>query len=361
MNVVSRALPVPPEHLQEAADWLMKLQGEEVEEAVVAGWLEWCRKDPAHLEAFNDVQRLYDGLQNIGPIERESFMQMAPVALATGPTSRARVPRVSRPFSWIAQVSIAAGIVGITVAVFAAMPRWWHPERSAIDAADYRVSPGEQQALVLADRSRVTIGSASEVVSHFTREARAVDLRAGEAFFEVQPDHARPFVVKAGGVTVTAVGTKFDVRRTSERTIVSVTEGAVDVVGDGAARTSTIPNTRQPALVTPVRVSAGQQAVLATSQPGLTVSDVNPAVATAWRDGRLEYVMEPLSSVIDDVNRYATHRIEIRDPHLRELVFTGTVFWDKVDAWPMTLSNAFPVKVTVGPDGSVLLEARNEK
>jgi transmembrane sensor len=188
-----------------------------------------------------------------------------------------------------------------------------------------------------------------------------VELKTGEAFFEVQPDHSRPFVVRAGSVTVTAVGTKFNVRRTRERTIVSVTEGAVDVVADSAIKEEKTANMHSEALATPVRVSAGQQAVRAITQPGLTLTDIDPAAVAAWRGGRLEYVMEPLGSVIDDVNRYGRHPIEIRDAQLRDLVFTGTVFRDQIDSWPLTLGSAFPVKATVGADGVIVLEARSEK
>jgi transmembrane sensor len=199
------------------------------------------------------------------------------------------------------------------------------------------------------------------VVSHFTPTTRYVDLRRGEAYFEVQHDQSRPFVVKAGAMTVTAVGTKFDVRTSGDRTVVAVTEGAVDVTTDEVA-TSRSPDTHSgriaaETITSPVRLMAGQQAVRDPSRAGLTVVDINIAAATSWREGRLEYVMEPLSGVVEDVNRYATRHILIQDPSLGEMIFTGTIFIDRVDEWAMTLPAALPVTTSVSADGTVALKS----
>jgi transmembrane sensor len=200
------------------------------------------------------------------------------------------------------------------------------------------------------------------VLSHFTPTTRYVDLRRGEAYFEVQHDQSRPFVVKAGAMTVTAVGTKFDVRTAGARTVVAVTEGAVDVTTDEIATTRPPDlggHTRE-AITRPVRLRAGQQAVRESDRPGLTVVDINTAVSTGWREGRLEYVMEPLGSVVDDVNRYATRHIVIEDPSLAQMIFTGTVFIDRVDDWAMTLPTALPVSASVSVDGTVMLKSSGE-
>jgi len=338
-----------PANLQNAAAWLMSLQAPQVDEDTVVEWLEWCRADPAHLDAFNEVERLYHQLQTAPPAAKAAFLSSTPVVET--------VPLVNqRKTAWM---GIAAGTLLAALLVFA-RGFGGPPRGAAPESANYRAVRGEQPEVVLADRSRVTLGSTSEVASHYTRDMRFVDLRAGEAFFEVQRDYSRPFVVRAGGVTVTAVGTQFDVRRTSERTIVAVTEGAVDVALEGIAG-AVRSNSVRGETTMPVRIRAGQQAVWSGGKPALTVSDVSPDVVKAWRSGRLEFVMEPLGSVVDDVNRYASKRIVIRDPELREFIFTGTVFMDQVNVWAATLGVAFPVSTTTAPDGSLVIERRRDK
>ena len=67
--------------------------------------------------------------------------------------------------------------------------------------------------------------------------------------------------------------------------------------------------------------------------------------------------MEPLSGVVEDVNRYATRHILIQDPSLGEMIFTGTIFIDRVDEWAMTLPAALPVTTSVSADGTVTLKS----
>jgi transmembrane sensor len=122
-----------------------------------------------------------------------------------------------------------------------------------------------------------------------------------------------------------------------------VVEGAVDVASDSAT----------------VRVRAGQQAIEDSDRGGIVVSDTAVAAAVAWREGRLEYTLEPLSGVIADVNRYAMHRIVIGDAELNNQLFTGTVFVDRIDEWAQTLPAAFALTAVVNADGTVTLTARH--
>src|SRR5260370_1274200 len=61
-----------------------------------------------------------------------------------------------------------------------------------------------------------------------------VRLTRGEAHLAVAKDSSRPFIVTAGGVSVRAVGTAFNVRRVEQRVEVFVTEGKVRI--DSAAK-----------------------------------------------------------------------------------------------------------------------------
>jgi transmembrane sensor len=325
----------------------------------VAAWLKWCGENNANLEAFERVHLLYDQLRALPTSDRKAFAKVRP-ALAT-PNAVLDIYRRWRAWSREHALPLVAGAAAASIATVLVITS--PLKRSApVEAHDYRAPRGLQQALRLADRSHITLASESEVLSHFTPTTRYVDLRRGEAYFEVQHDQSRPFVVKAGAMTVTAVGTKFDVRTAGARTVVAVTEGAVDVTTDEIATTRPPDlggHTRE-AITRPVRLRAGQQAVRESDRPGLTVVDINTAVSTGWREGRLEYVMEPLGSVVDDVNRYATRHIVIEDPSLAQMIFTGTVFIDRVDDWAMTLPTALPVSASVSVDGTVMLKSSGE-
>src|SRR6202034_3567232 len=93
----------------------------------------------------------------------------------------------------------------------------------------YVTVPGVRQEFALPDGSRITLGGDTKLVVRFAANVRTIKLDHGEAFFRVQHDPQRPFVVHAAGGTTTAVGTAFEVRQYANRVQVWVREGAVEV------------------------------------------------------------------------------------------------------------------------------------
>jgi len=323
------------EQIDEATDWLLRLKSESVSQADVSAWLDWCNARPENLAAFERAQSLYDRLRNVEEGVRVGFLDLVEIK--------------KRPRAW--PVALAASLIA-AIGLLAWRP--WGLDDSANEHGEYRAAHGSQRELRLADHTKVILGSASTVSSAFTPSARHIDLRDGEAYFEVQPDRTRPFVVRAGAVSVTAIGTAFNVRRTGDRTVISVTQGLVDVLPlDESGRRDD-----EGISVAPVRVQAGQQAVYASRANGIMITSIEPKEATAWLSGRREYMVEPLGSVIDDVNRYSQRPIVLADPRLRDLIFTGTVFQRQIDEWVLALDGVFPVRVVQQPDGRVLLEPR---
>ncbi len=80
-------------------------------------------------------------------------------------------------------------------------------------------------------RAVPTSASADLVVASITDERVSMRLGAGSARFEVTPDRTREFEVVSGDVTVTVLGTVFDVSREGDEVRVDVTRGRVRVAG----------------------------------------------------------------------------------------------------------------------------------
>jgi transmembrane sensor len=177
----------------------------------------------------------------------------------------------------------------------------------------------------------VELAPRSVLQVRYTPSERRVVLRTGEAYFSVIHDPARPFVLAINDVLIRDVGTAFNVRDADGRTVVTVIKGAIDVVSGS----STPGAAGKP---TALRVTAGEQAGWGgDAQPALAKADV--ARALSWREGRLEYVAQPLSSVIADVNRYAQRPVVIGDKSAGDILFTGTVFTRTADEWVQSLPN----------------------
>ena len=92
---------------------------------------------------------------------------------------------------------------------------------------------GVKQTFALEDGSLVKLnaGSALTYSSPFNDSTRVVYL-TGEAYFEVTPDSARPFIIKTDNFETIVLGTSFNIRAYPEGSqFVAVASGSVSVVG----------------------------------------------------------------------------------------------------------------------------------
>ena len=87
----------------------------------------------------------------------------------------------------------------------------------------------EHSDITLPDGSHIQMGARSKVTIDYTPQRRELRLVWGEAYFSVQKDPNRPFLVNVLNETITALGTAFDVRTTNKRVVVAVADGAVRV------------------------------------------------------------------------------------------------------------------------------------
>lgn len=133
---------------------------------------------------------------------------------------RGRVRPIGSGTNWVRWMSAAAVVAGL---VFAA--RW-----SFRPKVEQYVAVGTAAEVVLADNSRSVLapGSSMDVRMGKVRNVRLT----GAAYFDVQRDEGRPFVVEGGDVSVTVLGTSFEVdaHDTSEVVLVRVRSGRVRVV-----------------------------------------------------------------------------------------------------------------------------------
>lgn len=316
-----------PERLIEhtAADWWARLRDPSLPERTLDQWTEWLEADPRHAEAFDRAASVAESAAAMDASTRASFVtRFVPGASTVAPRSRS--PRFALALAAsVALVALGGGLF------FQLRTGAGTPHQYASDHAGRR-------DIDLPDGSSIELGGATSVTARYGREVRAVDLENGEAFFRVA--HAeRPFVVTAGPLRIRDLGTAFNVRRTGDRVTVAVTEGRVRVspsAGNGDAAT--------------LELGAGREVSFDPETQAMRVVDVTPESATAWRGNRLEFVNEPLDSVVANVNRYATRPIHLTDPALGRMTFTGTVQVDTIDSWVSALPRVFPVRVDTYAD-----------
>jgi transmembrane sensor len=199
----------------------------------------------------------------------------------------------------------------------------------------YRTQIGGLASVPLSDGSKVTLNTDSKIHVKLETAERVVKLDQGEAFFEVAKDAHRPFVVEMGDKRVTAVGTKFVVRRDHDEIRVLVTEGRVLIESLGMLNRS---------VATPVE--AGETAQ--TRENSVLVDRPEPAQierVLSWRTGYISFHNTSLADAVSDFNRYNTRKINIDDPTLDTIRIGGRFRSNDADAFLWLLQTGFPIKV----------------
>ncbi|MBL8270273.1 FecR family protein [Steroidobacter sp.] len=318
---------------QTAAAWVVKRgqQGwNEVDETALQAWL---ASSVSHRAAY---YRLDAGWQEAGRLK----------ALAASPPEPIEAPQpqpdrsVSWSRHWRVPAAIAASVLLATVLALTVYIR--------STAESYRTPVGGLAAVPLADGSTVTLNTDSRMSVAIGAEERRIDLRQGEAFFEVAKDANRPFVVVAGARKVVAVGTKFSVMRVAgDQLRVVVLEGIVrieDGLGDQQHQK--------------MRLSAG--GIARVSDDGIIVEQQPPALTEdylSWRSGFVAFHQTPLSEIAAEFNRYNTRKIVIDDADVAALRLGGNFRTNNVEGFLRLLEQSYPVEVRT-QQGRIFIEQK---
>lgn len=337
--------------LETAADWLVRLQEGELSSEALESWQHWLEVSADHRRAFDDVQALWGKLGALphlpkapGSAEIQQDRYAGDVRVRQWRARRTARP-TARRWVWVSAASILVAIGG-------GMGAWQYWQNGPPLPRTYQTVTGQHQTVRLPDGSVMELGAASAAQVHYSDDERGIELLDGVVYFDVVRNSRRRFVVRAGGGSVTALGTAFTVQRRGTDVTVVVSEGLVEVAKPvPAARAPVVDVNRQPSVV---QLPAGQQ-VAFSSREGLALPEATDvAAATAWREGRLVFQDESLGAAIADVNRYSRVRIELADAQLAELRLTGTVVTSHVDGWLSGLESVLPVTVAKYPDRIVL-------
>ncbi|GLQ95649.1 FecR family protein [Dyella mobilis] len=321
--------------LHVAADWWVRLRAPDANDDTVDQWLAWTQEDARHLETFERVSDLASRLGTLDQVSRQSLIQ----AFAR-PSAR---QRRWLPLAAAASVAVALLSGGLYLGWMRLVP--------GITTQVYNSAIAQNRDFTLSDGTKVALGAASTMTTQFGRNQRRIELKDGEAFFQVVHDNSRPFVVAAGDIAVRDIGTAFDVRRTGERVTIVVTQGRVEISDVNQKPGQTQRGT--------LEVSAGQMVSYDPNASGMTVGSMTPEQATAWRSDRLEFIDEPLAVVIANLNRYSPRPLHIADTDLDKLSYTGSIRTDAIDSWLGALPQVFPLRVNEKAGGVTLSDAEH--
>jgi transmembrane sensor len=258
--------------------WLRRNDGPPLSKAEQAALDRWLAASEAHRAAFDEVAKLFGHMAQRWP--------------GAGPIRKKR--RTKRRVAGAAGAAAIAGLL-----LFGDAPVYL--------MSDHYAGIGEGKEITLEDGSRVALDARSAIALHYSVAERRVALLEGEAWFDVAPDPARPFVVEAAGGTATALGTAFDVALEGEAVRVAVGEHRVRVASGGRE----------------VVVEEGRQTAFTKGAAAQAPAEADLEQLSAWRRRQLMFVNRPLGEVVDALARYRRGLVLFADPALRARRVTG--------------------------------------
>lgn len=344
---------------EQAGLWIHLLHRHPDDAALRRDFERWCAASDAHRQAAERMQRTHDRVLSAARSERMlDLYERSLTRIAARQRQRQRQHRRRRRY---ALSGIAAALVLGVVVVFAAGGNWrdlrYLPEQAyyALSGAGfYRTEVGERLSVVLPDRSRMTLNTASRAVVRYEEGVRGVRLLDGQALFEVERAAGRPFVVTAGERRITALGTAFDVHLSGDSLEVLLLEGRVSVDAEELAPAAAEPP--------PVRaeLAPGEKLVVAAAEKTEPViQKVDVERATSWIHGQAIFQNDPLAAVIAEMNRYGNRRIELTDERaLRDMRVSGAFHTGNTESFVATLTSLYDVRVVDSNRRRILIAPR---
>lgn len=285
---------------EQAAHWVRVLNTDDPEQS--AAFVEWLKASPLHVRELLLASWLDEELGAIDPEHRVDVKELierarsnvSPIGAHVTVPTPAAAPSAQRRSSWMGRIAASLALFSIL-----AIGVWY--ARSE-DHNNYATNLGEQRVFELADGSVVFLNTQSRIQVRYSDAARDIYLRDGQALFQVRHDPVRPFRVHAGSAVVQAVGTQFDVRLYSDKAMVAVIEGTVQIVSSEAPKDAKVSSTAPER--TPARIAAGEGATVEADGVIEVAAKVDGEAVTAWRRQRLVFLDAPLGEIASEFNRY---------------------------------------------------------
>lgn len=356
IDITGKQYSPRPEIEAETRAWIVTLDGEPARDELEAFKL-WLNRSPLHREIFQQTAMAWQLMDRFAELYFQGWAQ------------HTNTERPARPEKTFRKVILGAALAGLFLC---AVLLGIHFQQSADNevattaetATEYATAIGEIRTVNLPDGSVLQLNSNTQVTVAYSDAERRILLNGGEAYFEVQHAADRPFLVYTEKYVIAATGTAFSVTNRDDELGVLVTEGRVEVSAlkppmAGAGQ----PDPQAGAATAPlVPLAQGQRIILDERQDLLkSVQRMTPETIEknlAWRDGMLMFDNDPLDSVIAEINRYTTVRIQITDSSIRDLRFGGYFRIGDVPLILATMEENYGLKVDRVTDNLVYLSRK---
>jgi transmembrane sensor len=304
-------------------------EAEPEEEALVR---EWISASPENALEFSRLEMIWDSskkLEQSSSADPEAAWANFKSRVSQPKKEEAKVRKLSQRFSWLQ----AAAVLFIVAGAWSIY--------SAFNSGYATIEAGQLvRTELLPDGSEVTLNR-NTLLSYrknFSGETRNVKLDNGEAFFHVSPDKSKPFVIEADDVTVTVLGTSFNVKHLGELTEVIVETGIVRVEMDRQL----------------VELRAGEKVVIRDKDAVLRKEANTDQLYNYYRSKVFIADNTPLWRVVEILNEAYDSKIIIENNQIRDMPLSATFKDESLDTVLNVIAQTFKISVIKQEDKFIL-------
>jgi len=324
----------------------------------IAYWEKYRIAHPEQEETIAQAKRLFHILSgNKKPLNEQlkAFKEiMAKTELEEVKTPVFRLGRWAK----IAAIFIALGGAYLWYSREGVTPEVVDREMSSL-VTTYETQKGEKKEFELSDGTKVTLNSASklEVEQAFNHDDRHVHL-VGEAYFEVEKDKEKPFVVHTNDFDIRVLGTSFNIKSYPDELFSEalLVEGLIEMKSKGVNENSIVikPNQKvtlykedksliaiDKKLGKPLpKVAVKEIAIQEVDEP----TEVEPLTDIAWKENRLEMVDQDFQSLKKVLERWYDIDITLEGDKIQDYRFTATFNQENIEQVLQALQEVKPFK-----------------
>lgn len=356
---------------------------------LVASWLEeaetgykcekvlhllWNELDPDTKEIEVDFDALLDKIHHSVHLNQKREMKRR--TLSKGNKSAISFNHVIRNLGRIAAIFLVPLLAYIGWEIYS--EKMWVQNQAEVVYNEIKCPMGATSKFELPDGTigDLNNGSTLRYPVKFTGESREVELY-GEAFFDVQHNRQKPFIIKTVGLDVKVLGTRLNVYSypDEEYQEISLESGSVELLqrNDGQEITLTKmkpgqhavykfgndvdesgPENRDGDLIIiksreqmekfVTRTKNGRQALYRLDDGDLYMKMEDTERYTGWTDGKLILRNDPMPILLKRMERWYSVKFNIKDTQINEYTYWATFEEENLDQVLRLLSLTGPVK-----------------
>ncbi len=262
--------------------------------------------DPDEKKSFDKLKSFWN---NYAPEvnSAELIWEKTAQKLGFAETKAAKVRKLT-PF--LRYAAAAAFILSVGINSYFLTTKWIS---KPVDMVEYTTKTGEVKSFTLSDGSKVWLNSESTLIlpEKFEGKTRNVYL-IGQAFFKVEKNPQKPFLVNASQLIIKVLGTSFEVKnyQNDPEISASLVEGEVEVINKSEQMNA-------------ILLKPSEEAKFDKKNSAITVSPKPKILMAQWREGRFRFHNSDFLSIAHQLERKFDCEFVFVDEAAQSLRFTA--------------------------------------